>query len=215
VLYRISTSIVSPKLSGGDDRILIRYLQDQSILVLLADGATGVGFGALAAERFIEVMSSHVTNFRWAAEDIVHGFGSADQQIAGLAHQCDTTGVVLLVHGERYMCASVGDSAVFMGAPSGVVELTLGQRRKPRIGGGIQDPVVSSGKVAGPLLLATDGLNIPPEMVFALMRSKQDDNESKDLATYITSHAEQHGLHDDLAVVVLRCHVPERIEFAK
>ena len=47
------------------------------------------------------------------------------------------------------------------------------------------------------------------------MRSKQDDNESKDLATYITSHAEQHGLHDDLAVLVLRCHVPERIEFAK
>ena len=63
VLYRISTSTVSQKPSGGDDRILIHHLQDQSILVLLADGATGVGFGALAAERFIAVMSDHVTNF--------------------------------------------------------------------------------------------------------------------------------------------------------
>ena len=61
--YRISSSVVSPKPSGGDDRILIRHLQDHSILVLLADGATGIGFGALAAERFIAVMSDHVTNF--------------------------------------------------------------------------------------------------------------------------------------------------------
>lgn len=215
VHYRISTSVVSPKSSGGDDRILIRHLQDESIIVLLADGATGVGFGALAAERFIEVMSSHVTNFSRATDDIPHGFRCADRQIAELDHQCDTTGVVLLVHGDHYMCASVGDSAVFMESSSGVVELTLGQRRKPRIGAGIQDPVVSLGKVAGPLLLATDGLSIPPEMVFALLRGKQDDDESKDLATYITSHAEQRGLHDDLAVVVLRCHIPERIEFAK
>lgn len=213
--YQISTSVVSPKPSGGDDRILIHHLQDQSILVLIADGATGVGFGALAAERFIEVMSSHVTTFSRAAGDIVRGFRSSDRQIAELDHQCDTAGVVLLVHGDHYLCSSVGDSSVFMDSSSGVVELTLAQRRKPRIGAGIQDPVVSSGKVAGPLLLATDGLNIPPEMVIALMRRKQDDNESKDLATYITGHAVQRGLHDDLAVVVLRCHVPERIEFAK
>lgn len=210
MLYRISTSTVSPKPSGGDDRILIRCLQDQSILVLLADGATGVGFGALAADRFIEVMSSHVTNFSRATEDIVHGLRSADRQIAELDHQCDTTGVVLLVHGDRYMCASVGDSAVFMDSSSGVVELTLGQRRRPRIGSGIQDPVVALGEVSGPMFLATDGQNMAPAEVFALLRSKQDDESSVDLATYITSHAAQRGLHDDLAVVVLDCHAPER-----
>lgn len=63
ISYYISSSIVSPKPSGGDDRILIRHLQDQSILVLLADGATGIGFGALAAECFINVMSACVSGF--------------------------------------------------------------------------------------------------------------------------------------------------------
>jgi hypothetical protein len=131
--YHISSSIVSPKPSGGDDRILIRHLQDQSILVLLADGATGVGFGAIAAQCFIEVMSDHVTNFNRASADIAHGFRCADSQIAQLAHQCDTTGVVLLVNSDHYMCASVGDSSAFVEASSRVVELILGQRRKPPI----------------------------------------------------------------------------------
>lgn len=203
VLYQISTSIVSLKPSGGDDRILIRHLQDQSILVLLADGATGVGFGALAAECFIEVMSSHVSNFRRAAVDIVHGFRSADQQIAGLAHQCDTTGVVLLVHGDHYVCASVGDSAVYMEGPNGVVELTQGQRRKPRIGSGIQTPIVSSGKLTGTLLLSSDGLNMPPSAVFDFLKGKQDEECSRDLAKLITDRSKQQGLFDDLTVVVV------------
>jgi len=85
--------------------------------------ATGAGFGALAAECFINVMSACVSGFSRAADDIIHGFHMADHQIAGLAHQCDTTGIALLVHGNRYICASVGDSAVFMDSSTGVVEL--------------------------------------------------------------------------------------------
>lgn len=165
--------------------------------------ATGAGFGALAAQCFIEVLSEHVTAFSRAAGDIIHGFHTADHQIAGLAHQCDTTGIALLVHGNRYICASVGDSAVFMDSSTGVVELTQGQRRKPRIGSGIQTPIVSSGAVTGTLLLASDGLNMPPAAVFALLRGKQDAECSVDLAKLVTDRSKQQGLFDDLTVVVV------------
>lgn len=210
--YHISSSIISPKPSEGDDRILIRHWQDESILVLLADGATGVGFGALAAECFIKVMSDHVTNFSRASVDIVHGLHAADRQIAGFAHPCDTTGVVLLVNGDNYMCASVGDSSAFMEASSGVVELTLGQRRKPRIGSGIQDPVVATGTISGTLLVATDGLCMTPAAVFALLKDRREDEHLAGLATLVTDCAARQGLMDDVAVVVVERHAPEHIE---
>lgn len=107
------------------------------------------------------------------------------------------------MNGDHYMCASVGDSSVFMDGPGGVVELTLGKRRKPRIGSGGQDPVVTSRRVAGALLLTSDGLPMPPETVFALLRGKLDGESSVDVAKMVTDSSKQHGLFDDLAVVVV------------
>lgn len=147
--------------------------------------------------------------------DIAHGFRCTDRQIAELAHQCDTTGVVLLVNGDHYMCASVGDSSAFMDSPNGVVELTLGQRRKPRIGSGIQDPVVATGTIAGMLLVATDGLCMTPAAVFASLKDGREDEHLANLATMVTDCAARQGLMDDLAVVVVERHAPERIESAQ
>lgn len=73
------------------------------------------------------------------------------------------------MNGEHYACASVGDSSVFMDSSEGAIELTLGQRRKPRIDSGVQDPALAVGEVSGPMFLAADGLNVAPAEVFALL----------------------------------------------
>lgn len=206
--YRVSSSIVSPKESGGDDRVLIRHLPDQAILVLLADGATGGGYGAMAAECFIGIMRDCVSSFEQAANGIRLGFRMADQRIGGFANACDTTGIALVVHDDRYLCASVGDSSIFMAAPDGIIELTQGQHRKPRVGSGIREPVLHEGRVTGPLLLASDGLLMSPDAAFNLVRAERDGENAAGLASAVTNQAERKWLFDDLAVVVIDCDVP-------
>lgn len=49
------SSVVSPKIEGGDDIVAVRMLSDGAHLLVLADGATGVGLGRVAAERFVSI----------------------------------------------------------------------------------------------------------------------------------------------------------------
>jgi len=190
--------------------VLIRQLPDQAVLVLLADGATGEGHGAQAAECFIRVMSACVVGFAQAADAMRQGFRLADQMIAAFAEACDTTGIALVVRGDCFVCASVGDSSVFMDDPGGIVELTLGQHRKPRIGSGIRDPVCREGRVTGPLLLASDGLAMSPEVAFALIQELGGADCAAVPARAVTRQAQRKGLFDDLAVVVLVGDTPDR-----
>jgi len=141
--------------TGGDDIVSCEVLRDGSVLAIVADGATGVGHGHLAAQVFVETIRRRVTSWTERLED---AFFQADAAIARGPQECDTTGIVLLAKDGRFTLASVGDSEAWMLATTGPKELTRQQWRKPRIGSGIRTPEHNVGALDGPVLLGSDGL---------------------------------------------------------
>lgn len=204
----IFMDVVSSKPLGGDDVVGSCTLADGSMLLVLADGATGYGFGRRAAERFVDFCVSeqeYLTRFDEATEEnIANIFNDCDFDIStGLTVECDTTGVLLVLKGRNYVCASIGDSLAWDIPTVGpAIELTKGQRRKPRIGSGCFFPMINRGTLQGALLMASDGLEyaIPLEKAMSLVRQGEGD-----LAAHITRHAlavNDQKLPDDLGVIV-------------
>ena len=67
--------------TGGDDRVFFGTLADGTLLAILADGATGVGLGSLAADAFVASVRRQVT--AWT-EDLSPVLRRADRDIAAL-----------------------------------------------------------------------------------------------------------------------------------
>jgi serine/threonine protein phosphatase PrpC len=142
----------------GEDRLVVARTDSGAIMVV-ADGAGGVGGAAIAAQLvcdFLVAQSAQATgngNF-WA--DALRG---ADAALAADSHGGLTTAVVVEVRGATLCGASVGDSGAWAIAESGVVDLTAKQSRKPLVGSGAARPVAFGPfPLNGRLLVATDGI---------------------------------------------------------
>ena len=135
-----------------EDRVLV-VQSDQRTMIVVADGAGGIGNGDLAAETVIREVSASY-----------QAITSADQWEAKLREiDCrigagESTAVVVDLRPDAILGASLGDSRAWIIRDGDVVDLTANQIRKPLLGSGEARPVAfSSGALAGTLIVATDG----------------------------------------------------------
>lgn len=135
-----------------EDRVAVLHNADRTVVVV-ADGAGGIGSGDKAAEQVIQEIET--------AYQRIH---SADQWEA-LLRQIDcrigsgeSTAVVVDIRSYGIAGASVGDSQAWIISDGDIVDLTSGQNRKPLLGSGLATPVAfMHSKLNGLLLVATDG----------------------------------------------------------
>ena len=142
------------------DRNLI-YAPDECIVLVVADGSGGSGYGEAAAEMVIRAIESlRPDENEWS--DPRYWEATLTQLDRHIAAQCaggESTAVVAALRENRIVGASVGDSRAMLVEGELADDLTIRQNRKPLLGSGSAKPVGFEGRMyAAKLLLATDGL---------------------------------------------------------
>jgi PPM family protein phosphatase len=174
----------------GADRAAAVPREDGHLLVL-ADGATGIGGGAAAADAVITAAHD-------CPADLVGFLETLDHQLARIG---ETTAIIaLLAHGQL-RGASVGDSEAWLVSDSDVIELT--QKSKARLGSGRAEPFAFGPlPCAGRVLLGSDGLfkYVAHERISTLARA----GSIEEAATALVAAARLRSgaLQDDVAVVL-------------
>ncbi len=144
--------LTEPYRERCEDRVAVFPREDRTVIVV-ADGAGGVGYGDLAAETVIrEVGNDHLditTAEAWETElrqiDLRIGVG-------------ESTAVIADLRSDAIVGASVGDSRAWIVSDGEIVDLTVNQIRKPLLGSGDARPTrFSHGPLNGTLIVATDG----------------------------------------------------------
>ena len=127
--------------------------EDNRTVIVVADGAGGVGCGDLAAESVVSFVKSNYKNTH-SASDWVNLLRQTDSQIgAG-----ESTAVVVDIRPYGIAGASVGDSQAWI-FNDGITDLTCNQIRKPLIGSRQSEPIgFTNSPLDGLLIVATDGL---------------------------------------------------------
>ena len=144
----------------NDDVISIKE-QDGEVSLLVADGASGFGFGDVASQalaNYFQTSFDPQASSRKAKRFLIEADEAVREACAGDAEGADTTGIVLSLLDGRIEGASAGDSQAIVFGTS-TYELTGKQRRKPRIGNGAYAEDFTGRIAQGDVLVvATDGL---------------------------------------------------------
>lgn len=138
--------------SRCEDRVAVFTTADRSVIVV-ADGAGGVGQGDVAAELVVREIESNYLEIH-AADQWAEFLCQTDCRItAG-----ETTVVVIDVRPYGIAGASVGDSQAWIIRDDATTKLTRDQNRKPLLGSGQASPVAfTQPPLDGVLFVATDG----------------------------------------------------------
>jgi len=147
-----TTSVTVPSGRRCQDRVNVMEFDD-GVVIVVADGAGGIGGGDLAAETVIREVTASASMTRDA------------EAWCGLLRQIDhrvgvgeSTCVVVAVSQRGIVGASVGDSQAWLIADGKLENLTAGQIRKPLLGSGDAVPVgFTHDSRPSLLLVATDG----------------------------------------------------------
>lgn len=145
----------------GDDRIAV--LRGKSVgVALLADGATGWGYGGVASSALLKFIMDEIKKADPMNEDACVDLLEAADTVVNKATggEGDTTAILLVTDGSKIWGASAGDSiCTRYGRKGENEELTWCQMKRPRLGNGCQ-PVGFSAKPASgdTFIMASDGL---------------------------------------------------------
>ena len=135
-----------------EDRVHVITYEDRTVIVV-ADGAGGVGSGDIAAETVVREVESACSAIR-SADEWADLLKQIDQRIS----MGESTAVVLDVRPYGIAGASVGDSGAWTINHDQIEDLTQHQNRKPLLGSGNASPVsFVHAPLDGVLLVATDG----------------------------------------------------------
>jgi serine/threonine protein phosphatase PrpC len=159
--YSIASSSVAKSVSSKNDDVVSVRNHQGDVSLLIADGATGFGFGHIAAAALANYFQTSFplrATARVAKRFLIDADEAVRAACAGDAEGSDTTGIVLSLVDDRIEGASAGDSqAVLFGTST--AELTGKQRRKPRIGNGAYAEDFTGRIALGDVLVVgTDGL---------------------------------------------------------
>jgi len=179
----------------------------QGLLLIIADGAGGMGGGAEAAELVIQIVKEQIgPNIQFTNPLIWNNIlQETDSRL--LAHPIagETTAVIVAISNRIIYGASVGDSGAFLIQGQTDFELTAQQQRKPLLGSGIAMPS-PYGPIPfhGTLLLATDGLikYAPMTKIHQMVLNNPIESVAQSLiesVRYPSGH-----LPDDVSVIVCK-----------
>jgi serine/threonine protein phosphatase PrpC len=180
--------------------------------VVVADGAGGTSGGAEAAQAVVDhlrlaVDSGRELNARGLRQLLL-------ESSLELENRGQTTAVVLVIDRHQIVGASVGDSGAWLVEEREWKELTLGQPRKPLLGGGFAEPFTFVAKtIDAELLVATDGVlkYANGDSVRALLRNRLLSAESCCHAVIDAARLSNGALQDDAAAVVVRLRPEARL----
>ena len=157
--FQIDFATAAATVENQDRVTFLEY--PQGLLLIIADGAGGMGGGAEAAELVIQIVTKTVGPQTEFANPLIwrNILQVADNRL--LAHRLagETTAVIIAVSNDTIYGASVGDSGAFLIQEQTDFELTAQQQHKPLLGSSTAIPI-AYGPIPfhGTLLLATDGL---------------------------------------------------------
>jgi len=174
-------------------------------VIVVADGAGGMGGGAGAAEAVVNTFRARhptvtaITTTGYGAEALLE----LDDELSAEPAGGQTTAVVLAIGQGLIVGASVGDSEAWLISNRGYRALTAAQARTPLIGsGGAVPRAFKTSAMPCRLLVATDGLfrYASPESVCGAARTPELDRATAALldAVRLPSGA----LQDDVALVL-------------
>lgn len=135
-----------------EDRVTVFNDTDRTVIVV-ADGAGGIGSGDLAAEAVIRAIAEEHPSVH-SADDWAKLLKQIDCQItAG-----ESTAVVVDIRPYGIAGASVGDSQAWVISDGKIHDLTAAQNRKPLLGSGLTNAVAfTHPPLNGLMIVATDG----------------------------------------------------------
>ncbi len=199
-----TNSIVESNQSRCEDRLAIIDGED-SVLIVVADGAGGTGSGDLAAETVVREVttSAHLLQTPQACCDSL-------RQIDMSIGAGESTAVLIRVFEDRLVGASVGDSVAWMVDGGQLLDLTRKQIRKPLLGSGEAQPIgFAHSGLRGTLIVASDGFANYVKRTELLQRLPYWDMIEIPRKLVGMVRLPSGDLWDDVAVVVCR-HRPRR-----
>lgn len=135
-----------------EDRVAV-FNADQRTVIVVADGAGGVGSGDVAADAVIREIGAEYPHVHSADQ-----WAETLRQIDSRIGSGESTVVVVDLRPYGIAGASVGDSRAWIFDHGSIIDLTQSQNRKPLLGSGTASPVAfMHSPLAGLLLVATDG----------------------------------------------------------
>jgi serine/threonine protein phosphatase PrpC len=159
--YRYAHASVRKTGAPKNDDVVLAIERDDELAIALGDGATGFGFGDVAARAFGAFFLSDFESPNTARKSkrfLIDADTAVRAACEGTADGADTTAIVLSVSAAGIQGASVGDSqAVIFG--TSVCDLTVRQRRRQRLGNGSYPEEFTARLTSGDVLvMASDGL---------------------------------------------------------
>lgn len=135
-----------------EDRVAA-FASDERTVIVVADGAGGIGSGDVAAESVLREVERQLHRIHSADE-----WADALRQIDFRISAGEATAVIVDIRPYGIAGASVGDSEAWIIKNGEIVDLTANQKRKPLLGSGAASPVsFMTAPLDGVLLIATDG----------------------------------------------------------
>ncbi len=137
-----------------EDRVSV-FHEDQRCVIVVADGAGGIGSGDLAAESVLREIKAEYVDIESADE-----WAACLRQLDARIGAGESTCVVVDVRPQGVLGASVGDSQAWIIHEGTLFDLTRHQHRKPLLGSGNAVPVAFEyAQLQGVLLVSTDGFS--------------------------------------------------------
>lgn len=187
----------------SEDRAEV-FGHDDSLIIVVADGAGGIAGGAVASDAVIAAVRARLRERPFDPQDIrawSDVLTSADADLARSKNAGETTGVIVVAGAYGLSGVSAGDSEAWL-VGRGIDRLTEKQTRA-RIGTGRARPTAfHRGTFEGVLVVGTDGLfkNAPTDAITACCVGEASVIASKLLEL---PKLRSGGYPDDVAVVVV------------
>ena len=135
-----------------EDRVAVLG-DNQRTVIVVADGAGGIGAGDEAADTVVREVSASYRSVNSATD-----WSNLLRQIDSRVSSGESTAVVIDIRSYGIAGASVGDSQAWIISEDSVFDLTKEQNRKPLLGSGSACPVsFTHSPLTGVLVVATDG----------------------------------------------------------